>query len=651
MALGEALEKIVLRAAQFVGTLQVGVNKILWGTNKEVRTPTAVYNTESNQVETRGIVGRQTQEIKRFAETGLFNALDVLASVDLCNVLMYIFDNINIKKQPRPPRPWTEAQTGLFTIQDGALLIQTAIDKYLAYPNVFIGSYLGTGANPITQQEAIDQSGTPFDSDNISGIAIEKYNVYNLTKSIQDIIRTIVPQGQTGFTNEEREILSQVPALAGNLNILEDITRFFSKYTDYRNISNEDLVKLQEKIQTLRAVCVTIQNLNFQSALALAGNFLGTDVRRDVQKISQLMDPKKILSILKQISNSIQSFIRIARKIQGIIQQAQFIIKICILLVKIFKFVRAFFKANPLASIFTTAGIQTALSEANQAAREASGDLIKLLKSINALLQVVTSFVRYLLANANELLVRLNALILQLEACDGVKDSDVVAELKKTRDDLQVLQEELNQYIISVDSRRNTDQTEFGQYSIRIIREELTDPAIRNPRRRGVALDQNGNIAVSSDLTFATNNAVIIEEVKIKLISAGLVLPTLATLDGADLAIISESIDFLDTNDLLQNDLNIETFEGIDDPENQDENQGLGLNAFINNLPGGKRLRKRVKASLSNASSNLRTKIDNEKQVSNASLGITSNSANVQTRNNPNQAQVVRNPRRTDKPS
>jgi hypothetical protein len=645
MPLGEALEKIVLRAAQFVGTLQVGVNKILWGTNREVRTPTAVYNTESNQVETKGFVGRQVQEIKRFAESGLFNALDVLASVDLCNVLMYIFDNINIKKQKRPERPWTEAQTGLFKIQDGALLIQTAIDKYLAYPNLFIGSYLGTGPNPITQQEAIDQSGTPLDSDNISGIAVEKYNVYNLTKSIQDIIRTIVPQGDSGFTNEDREILSQVPALAGNLNILEDITKFFSKYTDYRNITNEDLVKLQNKIQTLRAVCVTIQNLNFQSALALAGNFLGNDVRSEVQKISQLMDPKKILRILKQISNSVQSFIRIARKIQGIIQQAQFIIKICILLVKVFKFVRAFFKGNPLGSLFTTAGIQTALSEANQAAREASEDLIKLLKSINSLLQVVTSFVRYLLANANELLVRLNAIILQLEACDAVKDSDVVAELIKTRDDLQALRDELNQYIINVDSRTNTDQTEFGQYSIRIVREELTDNAIRNPRRRGIALDQNGYIAVSSDLTFATNNSVIIEEVKIKLISAGLVLPTLATLDGADLAIVSESIDFLDNNDILQNNLNIDSFEGLDNPDNQDENQGLGLNAFINNLPGGKRLRKRMRTALSNASSNLKTKIDNEKQESNSTLGVNTNTANAQTRTNQNQAQVVRNPR------
>jgi hypothetical protein len=560
---------------------------------------------------------------------------------------MYVFDNINIVKIKRPEKPWTDVQTGLFTIQDGSLLIQTAIDKYLAYPNTFIGSYLGTGPNPITQQEAIDQSGTPFDSNNISGVAIEKYNVYNLTKSIQDIIRTIVPQNQTGFTNEEREILSQVPALAGNLNILEDITRFFSKYTDYRNISNEDLVKLQEKIQTLRAVCVTIQNLNFQSALALVGNFLGTDVRSEVQRIGQLMDPKKILKVLKQINESIKTFIKIARQIQGIVQQAQFIIKICILLVKVFKFVREFFKSNPLGSIFTTAGIQARLSEANQVAREASGDLIKLLKSINALLQVVTSFVRYLLANANELVIRLDALILQLEGCDAVKDSDVVAELKKTREDLQALQTELTQYIIGVDTRRSTDEVEFGQYSIRVVREELTDNAITTPRRRGIALDQRGNIAVSSDLTFATNNAVIIEEVKIKLITAGLVLPTLATLDGADLAVVSESIDFLDTNDILQNNLNIENFEGIDDPDNQDENQGLGLNAFINNLPGGKRLRKRMRTALSDASSNLKTKIDKEKQESNATLGVKTNSANAQTRTNPNQAQVVRNPRRS----
>lgn len=649
MALGAALEKIVLGAAKFVGTLQVGVNKILWGTGKQITTPTAVYNNESKQVETKGFVQRQIQSVKRFAESGLFNALDVLASVDLCNVLMYVFDNINIQKKPRPPKPWTDVQTGLFTLQDTALLVQTAIDKYLAYPNTFIGSYLGTGPNPITQQEAIDQSGLPPEASNLAGIAIEKYNVYNLTKSIQDILRTVVPQGESGFTNEEREILAQVPALAGNLNVLTDITKFFSKYTDYRNISNEDLVKLQNKIELLRAVCVTIQNLNFQSALALAGNFLNTDVRSQVQKISQLIDPKQILKLLNQISKAVQSFIRIARKIQGIVLQAQFVIKVAILLVKVFKFVSAFFKALPLASIFTTSGIQTALSEANQTAKEASGGLIKVLQQINALLQVVTSFVRYLLANANELLVRLNALILQLEACDAVKDSDVVAELKKTRDDLEALRNDLEQYIINVDSKKNTEETDFGQYSIRIVREELTDNGIRNPRRRGIALDQRGNIAVSSDLTFATNNAVIIEEVKIKLITAGLVLPTLATLDGSDLAIVSESIDFLDNNDILQNDLNLDSFEGLDSPDNQNEDEGLGLNAFINNLPGGKRLRKRVKSSLSTASTNLRTKIDQEKQTSDVTLGSSRNNTGSNTRTGPNQAQVVQNPRNNNK--
>lgn len=645
MALGAALEKIVLGASKLVGNFQVGVNKILWGTGKEIRTPTAVYNSETQQVEKTGFVKRQVEQVKRFAESGLFNALDVLATVDLCNVLMYVFDNINVVKQKRPQQPWTAPQTALFTLQDAALLVQTAIDKYIAYPNTFIGSYLGTGANPITQKEAEDQSGLPFNSSTISGIAIEKYNVYNLTKAIQDIIRKVVPNEESGFTNEEREILAQVPALASNLNVLEDITKFFSKFNDYREISNSDLVKIQQKIQTLRSVCVVIQNLNFQSAVALVGNFVGTDVRSQVQKISQLIDPKKILNLLKQINNAVQSFIRIARKIQGIVVQAQFVIKVVILLVKVFKFIKAFFVALPLPNQFTTAGVQNALSEANQAAKEATGSLIKILKEINALLLVVISFIRYLIANAFELKVRLDALILQLEACDAVKDSDVVAELKKTRDDLNSLITDLEQYIINVDSKKSNDQAQYGQYAIRVVTEQLTDTGINNPRRRGIALDQNGNIVVSSDLTFATNNSVIIDEVKLKLITAGLVLPSLATLDGSDLAVVSESIDYLDNNDILSTDLNLDSIEGIDSPDNLDENQGLGLNAFINNLPGGKRLRKRVRSALDSASSNLREKITNEGVRSNSAIGTSQNIANSVGGKDPNEAQKVGNPR------
>lgn len=612
MALGEALEKLVLGAAKLVGTLQNGMNKVLWGTGKSPSKVTSNFNQQTGTIETTVEKQKVTEKIGNFIQSGLFNALDVLNQVDLCNVLTYLLDNINVKQTPRPEKPWTATQSALFFLQDQAFVVQKAIDKYLAYPNVFIGDYVGQALDPITNKEASNGSGLPEGFPDISGIAVAKYNIFNLTKSIQDVFDSNPLLNSPAFTTEDRDLLRQVPGLASNINVLDDLVKSINKYADYREISNEDLVKLQKQINTLRSICVVIQNLNFQSTIALAGNFLNTDIRSQVQKLSQFMDPTQIMKVLKQINNSIRAFIAMANKIQGIIAQAQFIIKIAILFVKVFKFIQAFFIALPLPNLFTTSGVQTALTSANEAAKDTSKGLVNLLKQVNALLSVVLSFVRYILANANELQLRLQNLLTNLEACAAVKDSDVVAQLRQTSAELAALQITLGAYVDQYDNKTNSETTQFGTYEIRVIQEEVVESTVQNRRRRGIALDVNGAIVLQSDLTFATNNAVIIGEVKLKLVAAGLVLPSLATLDNSDLAVISESIDFLDNNDVLSSDLNLETTLSQDTPDNTDENVGLGLNAFINNLRGGKKLRKRVRASLDNASANLGSQIKNE---------------------------------------
>ena len=193
-----------------------------------------------------------------------------------------------------------------------------------------------------------------------------------------------------------------------------------------------------------------------------------------------------------------------------------------------------------------------------------------------------------------------------------MKDSDVIAELKLSVSQLTDLRDQLATYIIQYDSKTNPDTAIFGKYDIRVVDEEITDPSVKNKRRRGIALDQNGFIVTQSDLTFATNTAVIIEEVKVKLVAAGLVQPSLGSLGANDLAVISQSLDYLDSNDVMQDDLNIETSQNQDTPDNENENLGTGLNAFINKLPGGRRLRARVRKSLSESNAKLKSQVGNQ---------------------------------------
>ena len=626
--IGVALEKLILAAAKGVATLQVGVNKVLWGNANKQPVASAKYDSKTGQVTYTTTRTAPTPPKKQtLINSGLFNALDALNEVDLCNVITYFLDNINIKKKPRPPKEsWTEGQKAFYTLQDKAFLVQVAIDKYVAFPTVFIGSYLGTGPDPLTMDQAVTGSGAPLGQSDISGTNVSKYNMYNLLMSIKELFSERVNSALEGaLTAEDQATLAQVPGLAVNLNFVDNFIASIVKYKDYREISSEDFVKLQDRINKLRAACVVINTLDFKSALALTGNFLNVDIRSDIQKLSKYVDPTKIIPTLKQINNAIRSFINIARRLQAIISQAQFVIKLAIIFIKVFKFIRAFFLALPLPSLFTTTGVNIALNEAHDAAKETQKGLIKLLNEVNSLLSVVLIFTRYLLANANELLIRLERLLATLEGCKAMEDSDILKELKETRDALAGLRNDLAGYITQYDSKTNPDNTQFGQYSIRVVDEEITERTIANKRRRGIALDQYGVIATQSDLTFATNTQVIIEEVKVKLVSEGLVLPSLATLDGSDLAIISESVDYLDSNDLLDDNLNIDTQFTSDTPDNEDESRGLGLNAFINNLPGGKRLRKRVRKQLDDASTKLGSQIQSEKEQTSGISNTTSN--------------------------
>lgn len=621
-AIATGLEKLVNNSARQLGTFQVGVNKILWGSGNTQPVQTVSYRpatatTTGSLAYTSSIPNNPQPPSASLINSGLFNALDALNQVDLCNIIAYSADSISFKRTPKAKRanPGNAAQRSLYFLQDQAEVVQSAIDKYTAYPNVFIGSYLGTGPNAVPQNQAVSESNAPSGS----GTGVTAYNTYYLMQTIRDAFAVNNESTSSLFTAQDKTLITTVPGLGGNLNVIDDFLGTINKYSDYRQISNADLQALQNKITVVRSVCVTIQNLDFKNSLALAGNFLGTDIRAQLQELSKFVDPTKIIPTLKQINSAVQSVIRIGRQIQGILNLGQFLIKLALLFYKIFKFIIAFFVALPVPSLLTTTGIQLALGSAKQKASDESAGIMRLLKALNALLEVVVVFIRYLLTNVNEIQIRLQILLLNLETCEAIQNSDVLLQLQQTNKDLTNLREQLEAYIIKFDSKIDPNTAMFGDYDIRVVEEELKDPGIVNKRRRGIALNQRGEIVAQSDLTFATNTTVIIAEVRAKLVAEKLVQPNLGSIDAVNISIISDSLNYLDNNDVMQDDLNAPTTLQ-DSPDNLDENAGLGLNAFVNNLKGGRKLRQRTRAALAASAANVKEQVEREKTAASKSL-------------------------------
>jgi len=614
--LANNIGKIVTNSANLIGTVQIGVNKLLWGAGNTQPVMTTSYDTVSGSFSyTSNVPENPTPPKGNLLNSGLFNALDALNAVDLCSVLTYAVDNINIKKKARPPKPWNASQEALYFLQDQAAFVQQAVDKFTAYPTEFIGSYVGTGPNAVPPAVVATGSNAPAPT----GTEAQKYNLFFLMKAIKETFATDAPGTGSLFTSEDITLLRTVPGLGGNLNIIDDFIGTINKYSDYRQIPNEDLQALINKVATVRSVCVVIQNLDFKNALALAGNFLGVDIRAQIQELGKFIDVTRIIPTLQGINSSLQAFIRSAKQAQGILTLGQFIIKLALLFYKVFKFIILFFDLLALPLIFGTAGSQTKLQDVKDKAKDETDGVVRLLKAINGLLTVLLSFIRYLLSNTNELLIRLGILLAKLEGCEAVKNSDVILQLQQTQQDLIDLRDQLANFIREYDSKTNPNSALFGAYDIRVVDEELTDKSIVNKRRRGIALDTSGNIVTQSDLTFATNTNLIIDEVKQKLLALKLVQPALGQIDPINLAVISDSLNFLDNNDVLQNDLNI-ALPQLDSPENLDETQGLGLNAFINDLKGGKKLRQRTKSVIATQTASVKTQVAAETNSSKQTL-------------------------------
>jgi hypothetical protein len=581
----KGLTPLINNSARLTGKLQNGINKVLWGSANVQPARTATYDPVSGSIKySPGPATAPTPPAKTavgsFVQAGLFNALDVLNSVDLCSVMTYLTDTINAKKSKRPPESeWSAIQATFYGLQDQAEFTQKAIDKFTAYPNIFIGSYVGTGPNAVPPQQAISESNAPAEG----GSKVTAYNLYFLMQSIKDTFSFSNSSTNSLFTEEDKLVLSVVPGLGGNLNIIDDFIGTINKYSDYRQIPNDEVQKLLTKVTNLRSICVTIQNLDFKVGLAAVGNFIGVDVRAQIQKLNKFLDPTKIITDLKNINNALRTFIRIGRQVEGILKLGQFIIKLALIFAKVFKFIQVLFTTNPFPLIFATGGVQTVFQNTSEKAKTETNGIIRLLKSVNALLTVVLNFLRYLLVNTNELLSRLDILLINLQACDAVKDSDVVSELKQTQSDLIAFREQITGYITQYDSKTNANTAMFGKYDIRVVEEEITDPSIRNKRRRGVALDTDGQVVVQSDLTFATNNAVIIAEVQQQLIAQQLVSSNSGQIDAANLAVIAESVNYLDSNDVIDNDLTPST-EVLNAAGAA---QGANISQFIDKIPGG----------------------------------------------------------------
>jgi hypothetical protein len=582
---------------------------------------------------------------KETLDKGIFFVMDKLLEVDMCNILEYALNQIPGGKTFDPnvdPETITDPLARKkYEIQLKAYQVQVLIDDFYSLygdnntskkKSALVGlikkvrtileEVLGIPPQQIlSPEQQIEQeaSGLSF-QDSLQGNA--------QVQAARDLV------GTDGL--RDAELVAAFPELQLFSNFMEDVYRVFNRYSDVRNFPNQDVQKALRKIDDIRTIAISIQNLTTVSgAINLADRFLDGRISKFIKTISRIIDPKKIIPFLKTIIDVCRIIIRIANQILRIISFFSNIISLFLLLVKVFWILRKFFLGVPIPNAFTTVGVTTVAAETLQQIIKEQGFLffLKRLKQINQLLQTIIGFLRSLVTKLFTLVEKINALIFNIESCYSdpndllgdpstlqteldqysldqlagggtninpnsrsgetgtgtgnnggrtaggsggnasglnnlrgrgseasntnisgrVLDSNaggngfgvigvtpdaselnarrngayvdpaLMNEFKDVRDLLRDRALRLLEFLNNYFDKKNTKNNKFGPYTIEILTEESVDTEIKLRRRYGIAIDEKGILATQSEATYASDDKIIIAEVKAKLLALGLV--------------------------------------------------------------------------------------------------------------------------------
>ena len=252
-------------------------------------------------------------------------------------------------------------------------------------------------------------------------------------------------------------------------------------------------------------------------------------------------------------------------------------------------------KSLPIPLTFLALGINLIISDALQEKINKFVDkTVNRLNQINAVLTLIVIFVTNLLVAIDRIIQALKLMLMNLDACNNT-DPDLIRDLNDTIDNLNGTRNELQTFIDTYNNNANQVNKKFGKYTIEIITEQVTDEGINLKRRYGVGISPENTVVVQSTPTFASLDQIIINEVKVLLVSNGFVDSDLQSLTPDQVQILTESLNYLEEGDINIQEIETSISEADFDSGLDAE---LGLTQFVDNLAGGKALRKRVRKTM-----------------------------------------------------
>ena len=510
---------------------------------------------------------------------GLINVLNLLLEVDVCAIFSYGLNKLPGTPQFDPNDKKNASKTTLGKIkwetQNAAYEIKNTIDEYYT-------SYLDVNSQ-----------------DSKIGLYSLLQNLNNKISSARELLYS-------------EALLNSYPELNTINNYLDNAQKYYAKYTDINSINNNNVKDILSIIEKTKSTCSAILALNNPTAaLQFVDTVFGTGLMEQIKKLDKVINPKNLPKAIKNLTDASKKVQDICNKITQYIDYARFIISIATLLIIVLKLINKFLKVLGVPNIFTFMGLNTTMSEANEKIVSGIDYFMNRLSEINSVLNSMYNLCKDLSLKIQTLIDGSKELLQNILDCQDSELpplSNSVVDLNNSIKNLSIIKDRLDEFVNTYDKNKKKKDASFGNYTIEILTEQLTDEGIPRKRRYGVALDINRSIIVESTPTFASDDKIIIEEVKLKLISKKLVDTATASSVTSieEMQIMEEALSYLPNGDVSLDDLDQNlSFDPIsDDPDNEDEDDdeagtdALNINAFVTKLKGGRKLRRRMRKKM-----------------------------------------------------
>lgn len=427
------------------------------------------------------------------------------------------------------------------------------------------------------------------------------------------------------------------------VNLIGVLIYYNAAVASYESLQTTDIqsqISSEEVQKVIKAVADIKQVLNVIISFTSLSDVASTLIPNEIQELQKIVNPTKLIPMIKVILALAKGFNQVVQQILGYVGIARTIVKVLQILITVMKIAIWVFRVLPMPLMFATSGIMDGLVWARQLLDAIVDNAEKIVGQIGKLIDIIFEFCTVISQILEEIIQQIEILLFTLESCLAIDEdgrtvgaynmpSGLMQELRSAKGSLQYSLNQVNSLTESYrDALANSNKKVYNGYTMEIQEEEVFDQSVRYKRRRAVAFDYNGLLVEGTDLTFATDNTILFEELRLKLVNSGYIQDTgafvpgldfladvlgtgnnTATLVNADTVAGRVNADLPTTNKDIYASIGINTIDGVDPQEMMKDEAAIikkQINAVIANIKGGEDLRKSSQASVQQSNAKLK---------------------------------------------